>query len=172
MTYWTEGRVAAHLVRHVFNRAVIAVPNCNWTGHEADLLVVECRGLRLIDVEIKLTHADLRADRDKVKWWRDWGKSKKLDWPPMVWKHYYCLPAATWRDDMLAGLPSMSGVLLVPEERRPGITVKRRCRANRDAKPISPAACIDIARLAGLRMWDTYEEIARCRQENERKVAA
>lgn len=191
---WSENSIARGLARQTFNRKyLVVVPNCNWTGHECDLLVVT-ENLRLIDVEIKISRADLKADAKKEKWWHrehighwpsvtelqhsPWSndlqveriyrraryKSTPKDWPRKVWKHYYAMPKAIWHPDLLEALPSaQSGVLLLDREGYPrpvdaGMRVDcvRRASPNRDAPSISPAAAVDIARLASLRMWDAF----------------
>lgn len=194
---WSEHAIAGALVRQTFNRKyLVVVPNCNWTGHECDLLVVT-ENLRIIDVEIKISRADLKADAKKEKWWhrehlgywptvselrhnsrmnelrlereyrRGRYKSTPKDWPRKVWKHYYALPKEIWNPDLLAALPSAkSGVLLLDRDGYPrpvGQAMRVECirhaQPNRDAPPISPAAAVDIARLASLRMWDAYARL-------------
>lgn len=171
---WNEYIVGGALCRQVFNRtALVVVPNCNWTGHECDILVVE-KGLRLIDVEIKVSRADLRADIKKDKWWRRlpprrWDYDTKAwaapppalrnEWPPKIWKHYYALPATVWAKELVAQIPAVSGVILLHE--RGGLLrmeVERRAKPNSAAKPVDAGHAIDIARLASLRMWDTYAQ--------------
>jgi len=198
---WSETAIARALARQTFNRkCLVVVPNCTWTGHECDLLVV-AENLRIIDVEIKISRADLKADAKKEKWWHrehighwpsvtelrhsQWSndlrveriyqraryKSTPNDWPRKVWKHYYALPKEIWHPDLLAALPSsQSGVLLLDRDGYPRPTSDvmrvecvRRAAPNREAAPISPAAAVDIARLASLRMWDAY---ARLEQRN------
>lgn len=194
---WSETSIARALARQTFNRKyLVVVPNCNWTGHECDLLVVT-ENLRLIDIEIKISRADLKADAKKEKWWHreylgqwptvtelrhspDWNdlvvervdrrsryKSTPRDWPRKVWKHYYALPKDIWHPDLLTALPSaQSGVLLLDREGYPrpiddGMRVEcvRRATPNRDASSIGPAAAVDIARLASLRMWDAFARL-------------
>lgn len=194
---WSEHAIARALVRQTFNRKyLVVVPNCNWTGHECDLLVVT-ENLRIIDVEIKISRADLKADAKKEKWWhrehlgywptvselrhnprmnelrlereyrRGRYKSTPKDWPRKVWKHYYALPKEIWTPDLVAALPSAkSGVLLLDREGYPRpvgqamrVECIRRAQPNRDALPIGPAAAVDIARLASLRMWDAYARL-------------
>ena len=169
---WTERTIGAYLSRHTFQRRYLVVPNCQWTGNECDLLVVT-PSLRIVDVEIKTSRADLRADSGKDKWWhsQSWQRTPAAnvgrDWPPRVWKHYYCLPAAIWQPEMLDDLltvrdqtramfASKSGVLLIREDKhgRPWVDSVRRAKANSEAKPITAEQAIDIARLANLRMWD------------------
>ena len=48
---------------HQFD-ALVMVPNCYWTGDECDLLVVR-NDLRLVDVEVKISRSDLKADAGK-----------------------------------------------------------------------------------------------------------
>lgn len=194
---WSENSIARALARQTFNRKyLVVVPNCTWTGHECDLLVVT-ENLRIIDVEIKISRADLKADAKKEKWWhrehlgywptvselrhnprsnelrlereyrRARYKSTPKDWPRKVWKHYYALPKEIWHPDLLAALPSsQSGVLLLDRDGYPRpvgqamrVDCVRRATPNRDAAPISPAAAVDIARLASLRMWDAYARL-------------
>lgn len=194
---WSETAIARALAQQTFNRKyLVVVPNCNWTGHECDLLVVT-ENLRIIDVEIKISRSDLKADAKKEKWWHreylgQWPsvselrhsalsndlievrrhrksryKSTPKDWPRKVWKHYYALPKEIWHPDLFAALPSaQSGVLLLDRDGYPrpvdaGMRVDcaRRAVPNRDAAPITPAAAVDIARLASLRMWDAYARL-------------
>lgn len=167
---WSEHRIAAALARQVFIAdSIVVVPNCNWTGHECDLLVVT-RRLRVIDVEIKISRADLRSDARKEKWYHAWDwqtdgpwdgsrRGRQREWPQRVWKHYYAMPAAIFTPDLTDVLPSTrSGILLMwpSETDQTGVNVDvyRRATPCRDAEPISPGAAIDIARLASLRMWD------------------
>lgn len=155
---WTAAAITRAVIRsHIFSRNVVAVPCTNWVGHECDLLVVEKR-LRIIDLEVKISRSDLKADLKKDKWWhrKPWQGREQLverrDWPPGVWKHYYAMPAEIWDDKLLSSIPETSGVLIL---RRPHqVSVVRAAKPNSKAQPISAADAIDIARLAGLRLWD------------------
>lgn len=170
----TVATIQRSLALQIFRRDV-ACPNCVWTGHEADMLVV--RNLRLIDVEIKMTRADLRADPHKDKWWRyvdpphntqhwHWmprGDQVKLrrNWPPKVWKHYYVFPEEVLPTDLekrgalLAELPPMSGVYTA---RAVGdwahFTVVKIAKPNKDARILEPDEVMHIARLITVRYWN------------------
>ncbi len=170
-TTWSEGRIARAIARQTLaSKCVVLVDRCTWTGHECDVLGVT-QDLRIIDVEIKISRADLKADAGKDKWWQQpaWAyRTAKpapvhRDWPPKVWKHYYAVPADIWKPELLPMLASpASGVLLVREQRGTdvlSVECVRRATPNRDAKPISAAAAVDIARLANLRMWDAYKQL-------------
>lgn len=183
MKAWTEASIGAWLCRHTFQRKLLVVPNCYWTGDECDLLAVS-ENLRLIDIEIKISRADLKADRDKDKWWsRGFGSFRDgkwesppataKQWPRSIWKHYYCMPAAVWKPELLAVIAPVSGVLLCEGEGRTAmIRSVRKAKPNRDAKAISAADAIDIARLAGLRMWDAYTALERQADDHRRMHAA
>lgn len=165
---WTEAQIGKALAHQLLNgRSVLVIPNCQWTGHECDLLVIE-RGLRVIDVEIKISRADLKADIHKAKWWngRPWRRQaitlrgrelRRREWPEKVWKHYYALPQEIWRPELLESIPATSGVLLLCAQDSPSspiaLRVIRRAKPNGKAKQISPQDAVDLARLASLRMW-------------------
>ena len=165
---WSENTIAAGLARQIFSRKhLVVVPNCSWPGSECDLLVVT-PNLRVIDVEIKISRADLKADARKDKWYHSWdwrrdgnydrALRKPRQWPHRVWKHYYALPRHLWDTALLSSLPSPnSGVLLLYPDKHDGglcIRVERQAKPDRQADKISPEDAIDIARLASLRMWD------------------
>lgn len=66
---WNEGMIARAISLQTLNRrCVLLVDRCNWTGNECDVLAVTV-DLRVIDVEIKISRADLKADAAKDKWW-------------------------------------------------------------------------------------------------------
>lgn len=165
---WCEAMIANALARVTFDRrAVVLVDRCTWTGHECDLLVVT-RCLRVIDVEIKISRADLKADAKKAKWWTP-RFDQQREHPPHVWKHYYCMPEAVWGGGMPEVLPSeASGVIVLRAMRGGSVApvVVRRAKPSRGAKRLTPAEVLDIARLANLRMWDAY-----ARAEQDRRLA-
>lgn len=175
---WTAREIARSLHWHALNgRHVVVVPDCNWTGHECDLLVVRA-DLRLVDIEIKISRSDLKADAAKDKWfdmpnrcqWNHPEKNLKIPraHPPKIWKHYYCMPAAIWDDKLLEAIQPMSGIMLIRDySDGPLVTIKRQARANKSATPISPQEVIDIARLQSNRMWNAYDEVDSFRRERE-----
>ena len=171
---WTEHRIArAIALQTLAKKCVVLVDNCNFTGHECDVLGVTTR-LQIIDVEVKISRADLKADAGKDKWWHRiygaWipGEGRQAvtmnarQHPPAVWKHYYAMPADIWKPELLDSLPSKaSGILLLRERRdrfEPEIVVKceRRATPNKQAPLLRPQQVIGIARLANLRMWEAY----------------
>jgi len=163
-TKWSENYIAAKLATGFFNRQyLVVVPNCTWPGSECDLLVIT-ENLRVIDVEIKVSRADVKADAKKDKWKRyarfDFDAKKRVpsanrEWPARCWKHYYCVPSDIWSDDLFDSLPSKaSGVLIIhDDEYGVHIGCRRRAKPDRTADRLTPDAAVNIARLASLRMW-------------------
>ena len=105
---WSENRIAARLAKGVFPQHLVIVPRCSWPGSECDLLVVT-RTLRVVDVEIKISRSDLKADANKEKWFHAWdwkidgpytkaAARRPREWPRKVWKHYYCMPEDIWEE--------------------------------------------------------------------------
>lgn len=184
---WNEGLIARAIARQTLaSKCVVLVDRCTWTGHECDVLAVT-RDLRIIDVEIKISRADLKADAKKDKWWirnfvgysepkeiRDgngvlryttreslWNNVARQH-PPKVWKHYYAMPRDIWKSELLECLPSPhSGVILMREQHGNDTVavaeVVRRATPAKDAYRLKPEQVMDIARLANLRMWEAYQ---------------
>jgi hypothetical protein len=185
---WSEKSIAAALSRQIFNhKYLVVVPNTSWTGNECDLLVVT-ENLRVIDVEIKISRSDLKADAKKDKWFQNWdyridgpqafgdqSARRAREWPQKVWKHYYALPAEIWNDSLLETLGSpKSGVLLLQRDEKGAIKVqvKRIAAPCREAERLSATQAVDIARLASLRMWDAYEKAEKALAKQSMEVAA
>jgi hypothetical protein len=155
---WSEAGISKALVYGLFQRAVLCVPNCRWTGHECDLLIIH-KSLRIIDVEIKIDRADLKVDAFKDKWLHGQyssGVRPRRDWPMRVWRHYYVVPANVWTPDLLGTLGSSYSGIVTIKEQESGMYVNhvvRRARSNPHAAKLTSEQVIDIARLAGLRLW-------------------
>lgn len=183
---WNEKSIARAISLQTFSKkCVLLVDNCNWTGHECDVLGVTM-DLRIIDIEIKISRSDLKADAKKEKWWdrkhvgyseeiKNYfadGKLKSIHRSPLyesngkehprkVWKHYYAVPKDIWKPDLLEFLPSSaSGILLLKNNEFSSeliiVDCHRRAKPNKDADRLKPEQVMDIARLANLRMWESY----------------
>lgn len=164
---WSEGVIARHVATQTLaKKCVVLVDRCKWTGYECDVLAVTA-DLRVIDVEVKISRADFKADAAKDKWWHrmTWGEPgprQHRPWPPKVWKHYVAMPADLWDHALFEFMPSQASGLLLVREQRSRVTpiavhCERRAKPNTDAQKLSPAQAVDIARLANLRMWDAYQ---------------
>lgn len=182
---WNEHLIAREIsLQTLARKCVVLVDNCGWTGHECDVLGVTT-DLRIIDVEVKISRADLKADAKKDKWWKSLTWSEKLaagrdpqnrelwdsrdpaEHPRKVWKHYYALPKDIWKPELLECLPSKASGVLLLENSNGAIRVRceRRATPNKDAYRLTQENVIDIARMANLRMWDSYYRLDIARRD-------
>ncbi len=176
---WTEGIIARHVAtKTLAKKCVVLVDRCNWTGHECDVLAVTT-DLRIIDVEVKISRSDFKADARKDKWWHRFGSQYigqdpvtgrmqyrtpepvHRPWPPKVWKHYVAMPREIWDDALFEFMPSPKSGLILLREHNGVIEANcwRRATPNKDATRLTAAHAVDIARLANLRMWDAYARL-------------
>ena len=185
---WNERLIARAISTQILRRkCIVMLENTSWTGSECDILGLTT-DLRVIDIEVKISRSDLKADAKKDKWWQPltWKETTQIPklvkndffyekvakkMPDKVWKHYYAMPAEIWSDDLLDFLPSTySGILLLkklkPPHREFHVTVHRQAKPNRNAERVSAEQAIDIARLANIRMWNAIQEL-----EVNRRVA-
>lgn len=162
---WTEKTIAAELaLNHFACRHLVVVPNCNWAGYEADLLVVT-KALKLLDFEIKISRADFKADAKKHKWvdrvggFLDERTEPRLH-PRNIWKHYYVMPEEIYDPslDDLAASPASGIILLHDIGGRVVFREVRKAKGNRDYSPITAQQTLDIARLASLRLWNQIKK--------------
>jgi hypothetical protein len=177
---WTAREIARSLTYQVFNhRHLIVVPNTYWPGSETDLLLVRT-DLRLMDVEIKISRSDLKADAKKEKWFdmaSAWpmGTSRPVTprtHPRRIWKHYYALPQSIWTDELLTVIQPASGIIIMTDHKtHPGCYLKRQAKPSKDAERISAEDLADIARMQSGRMWDAFDEVDRHRRALEREAA-
>lgn len=172
---WSERLIARAISRQVLHdKCIVLLPNTSWPGHECDVLGVTT-DRRLIEVEVKISRADLRRDAGKDKWWHrpgwEWGNEgppQLLGWPPKVWKHYYALPQEIWSPELMEALPSPnSGVLLLRHGRDNSgppviVNVMRYAKPARDCARITAENALDVARLANLRYWEAVKELEAC----------
>lgn len=182
---WSEAVIARAICTQTLNRkCLVLVDNCSWTGYECDVLAVT-GALKIIDVEIKISRADLKADAAKDKWWERYVRQHDEHtcipaprrWPRRVWKHYFAMPAEIWKPDLLEHLPSPASGVIVMREQQHGngaarvvATVVRRAVPNRNAYQLGAAEVADIARLATLRLWDAYAIIDRLKEDFQQQM--
>ena len=168
---WSAKTVGHAVLHHIMDKAAIVVPNCNYTGYEADLLVVPSNR-KFVDVEIKIDRSDLKADMKKDKWWvRSWRKEEvRREFAPDIWKHYFVMPAKVWDDKLLGDIPATSGVITIDSYPHTGSKVRAKvvkvAKPNRAAKTVTPEECFALGRLCNLRMWDRFMAI----QQGERRL--
>lgn len=179
---WSEREIARNLFWHTFrSKHLVIVPNCCWPGSECDLLIVR-NDLRLMDVEIKISRADLKADIHKDKWLEPHNYKKHgfgpdfkqpratVSHPQKIWKHYYALPDEIWTGELLESIPAVSGIILLRNgATQPWLRIVRQAKPNSAAGPITAEDVCAIAKSQACRMWEAYGEIDTHRREIERE---
>lgn len=169
---WNERTIGKAIFDQAFTRKhVVLLPNSYFTGYETDLLIVRS-DLRLVDIEIKRSRSDFRADQHKDKWWKygpytqgHWSNPSGADnywvqpkpvktsreWPVKIWKHYYALPAEIWTPELEAEVSPKSGIMLLRERyseeqiRHYSWKQSVNIKIHRQAKPNRDAKPIDAA---------------------------
>lgn len=174
---WTAREIARSIAFQVFNhKHLIVCPNTYWPGNETDLLLVRT-DLRLMDIEIKISRSDLKADAKKDKWFDCVPMTRLFNaeairtprtHPRRIWKHYYCLPESIWNDDLLSEIQPASGIIIMRDHRdHPGCYLKRQAKPAKDAERITTEELSDIARVQSRRMWESFDEVDRHRRQVE-----
>lgn len=195
----TADEIGHCLARNLFRSDLVAVDRCLWPGNECDLLVVTPR-LQVIDVEVKISRADLKADRDKTKWLESWdyqlhgwrspkpGEQQRIDWPQNVWKHYYAMPISLWKPELAELCNPKSGVIVVdvchPNVREFGSEKSVALKARRSpglwyhqvvkrAKPnpnYEPISTADLRKIAYLASCRMWNAYAEARNDAEQRI--
>lgn len=125
------------------------VPNISWgLGiHECDLLIVTKAG-HAIEVEIKISKADMIADKSK----RHGHNSEKIR------QLYFAIPEAL--KSHIAHIPERAGIMLVieyPHECKARIF--RKSKLNMQARKLTPEEILHVARLGTMRIFTLKKKI-------------
>lgn len=137
-----------------FRRNLI-VPNVSWGMyldrqplHECDLLV--CTGSNyLYEIEIKISKADLLADKRK-------GHGHNH---PSIKRLYFAYPG--YLKDCEKHIPERAGIITVERTDAGGIRtgVLRKPKNNMSSRPITEAQKIKLAHLAAMRIWGLKKKL-------------
>ena len=169
---WTEREIGRNLYWNTFKgKHLVVVPNCHFPGSECDMLIVR-NDLRLMEVEIKISRADLKADQHKDKWLKEWDYQtmgwpapkrelrERIEHPVKIWKHYYAVPEGIWTDDLYAEISPKSGVIVLRDKLyMPWLRIKRQAKPNSAAQPITANDLMKVSQSLSHRMWAAYGEI-------------
>ena len=142
------------IAQHYDYRVNVIVPNVHWGWHlpyEADMIVLRPSGYA-IEVEIKITTADLKADLDK-RHHHDSPKFREL------W--FACGPKVD-----ASFCPVHAGIFRVtwnpdPAWKRMMIVTERYAVVNKAAKPCSAEDKLNLLRLGAMRIWKLKEHISK-----------
>lgn len=131
----------------------LCVSNVSWSllPYEADLLAMTGSGY-LVEVEIKVSLADLKRDAAKAKW-------NSRAFGELVSRFYYAMPLPLWeKDSAKECVPEGSGVIVVAV-RDTGIRASIAIEAaRRPARPLTPRQQFDLARVGSYRAWSPHQK--------------
>lgn len=182
---WTAREICRQLYIQAFRgKHLIICPNTYWPGSETDLLIVR-NDLRLMEVEIKISRSDLKADKHKDKWFDQWTWRSGQPWlphelrpaptprthPRRIWKHYYCMPEAVWKEGLEEDIPPTSGIILMRDHRYAvGCWLHRQAKPAKNPDRIAPEELADIARMQSHKMWEAFAEVDRVKRQKEQSA--
>jgi hypothetical protein len=145
-------------------RRYVVVPNVSWglVSWEADLVAMAPSGY-LYEVEIKVSHQDLKADLEKPKH-RRW---KERGDPGDVWRKlrgfYYAMPRKIYdlATKAQTAIPAYAGIIVVTpsetDDARLWCEVVRTCTINKTASKLTTFDQYQLARLGVMRYWTRRE---------------
>jgi hypothetical protein len=160
----TARAIASELVRGrgPFNyRRFVAVENVSWglSAWEADLLVCSASGY-LYEVEIKISIADLKRDRNKRRWrYGDPNQDRSYGLPRIRGMWFAMTPEVWAHKDAISAVPEKCGVIVVDinaEQLWERCHVARACK-RLPADKLTTAQQFQLARLVVMRYWSRKE---------------
>ena len=145
---WTSDEIEIAVAHYFDYRANIVVPNVSWglgLSYEADVVVLRPSGFA-VEVEIKVTASDIRADLRKR-----WDAHRS----PLFRQLWFAVPAELQDCDAIrpeAGILAVSRTHSTP---RPyAVTVVRPAEIRKDARKWSPKQRDKLLCLAAMRIFD------------------
>ena len=126
-------------------RQNIVVPNVSWGlfVHECDLFVLTKNGYG-IEVEIKVSRADLMKDKDKSHGHNNI-KIKKL---------FFAIPEKLNTPEIIVHVPERAGIIVV--DKKGHCKIIRAATSLADVKKLDDSYRMKLLRLAYLRYWDRH----------------
>ena len=160
----TTIEIEEKLARFFNYRQNIIVPNISWGFyiHECDLLILRRSG-HLLEVEIKVTRADLKKDQRK--------EHGHIDHNNRIKELWFAIPE--YLQDSIDCIPERAGILVLSRNNDMGPHLN--CRVIKEARVNNQAVklCLDeklaIARLGTLRIWSLKRKIIDMKNGRKRK---
>jgi hypothetical protein len=154
-----EVKVASH-----FNyRQNIIVPNVSWgvNLHECDLLIIRKSGYG-IEVEIKVTKSDLKADAKKPH--------EHTDRMDRLSELYFAIP--DYMKNCVEYIPERAGILLVSKhDGYFGLSMLRSPQINKNRRKFTDSEMLKVAHLGTMRIWNLKRTInSYCRKLKKKRT--
>jgi len=142
-------KIAEAVVRSVFPiPRHLCVPNVSWSllPYEADLICVTQSGY-MIEVETKISMADLKRDADKAKW-------RYRQFHELVSRFYYAVPMALFNHPrFMDHVRDGAGVIAVDRSNRGLIGWTKREALRTNARALTKDEQFALARVGTFRIW-------------------
>lgn len=140
------------IAKHIGWRQHLIVPNISWGMglHECDLLICTKAGY-LWEVEIKVSKADLKKDREKYH-----GHYNKK-----IRRLYFAIPNELYNDENISLIPERAGIFTIMElnDGRLFVKIQRTPKLNKNAKPIDIKERLKMAELGAMRIWSLKKKL-------------
>jgi len=142
-------------------RQSLIVPNISWGMdlHECDLLIIGKSGYG-IEVEIKISRADLKKDLEKSHNHRD----------DRIREFYFAIPE--YLKDSISLIPEHAGVLILSRTTDNRLYCRRLRDAvvNRNCTPFTEKEMFNVARLGTMRIWSLKRKIIETRRKKKQRA--
>jgi hypothetical protein len=154
----TTIEIEERVAQHFGIRQNIVVPNISWgmNIHECDLLIVRKSGYG-IEVEIKVSRADLKKDVEKPHHHND----------KRIREFYFAIP--DYLKDAIEFIPEHAGIIVLSRNYDYGDYVYckriREARINKNCQKFTPEEILGIARLGTMRIWSLKRKIIETRRK-------
>ena len=152
------------LARYFNPRQNIIVPNVSWGFyiHECDLLVLRKSG-HLLEIEIKISKADLKKDAEK--------SHKHIDYYDRVRELWFAIP--DYLQDCIEYIPERAGVIIVNKNHDWGTYLNckeiRQPKINTKAEKLCENEKLMLARLGTMRIWSLKRKIIEMKYKKTKK---
>ena len=142
------------VVKHYGDSHTI-IPNVSYSlfHYEADLLVIRKSGYCL-EIEIKVSSKDIKADLKKSKWRNNNSMFGRVSYNNYIVKEFYMAVPCNLINDK--NIPEMAGIIQVeesPNKYWSGVTIIRKPKIWKRARRINSLEQSKISRILGLRLW-------------------
>lgn len=154
----TTEEIETRLAGRFNYRQNIVVPNVSWgiNLHECDLLVIRKSGYA-IEVEIKVSKSDLKADAKKGHNHIDrFNRLKEL---------WFAIPE--YMQDCIELIPENAGIIILSRSTYDyGLDSRtiRKAQINRNSKQFSADEMLKVAHLGAMRIWDLKRKLNKNRK--------
>lgn len=157
----TAAEIEVKVASYYGYRQNIIVPNISWgvNLHECDLLIIRKSGYG-IEVEIKISKSDLKADAKKGHNHND--RLNRLS------ELYFAMP--DYMKDCIEYVPERAGILLISKhDTYCGISILRDAKVNKNRCKFSSEEMLKIAHLGTMRIWNLKRVIISYHRKTRKK---